>query len=73
VLDAAKDEEKEEEEEEEEAGTSNKKLKKGGEQSTINFPRVAKAASAHPESTGFMGLLLGMLIMGIKTVGAKRM
>ena len=69
MLDAAEDEEKEEEE----AGTSNKKLKEGGEQSTINFPRVAKAASAHPGFTGFVGLLLGMLIMGIKSVGAKRM
>ena len=63
------DDDGEEEEEEEEAGPSNKKLKKGGQQK-INFPKVA---AAHPASTGIMGLLLGMLIMGLKSVGAKRM
>ena len=57
--------------EEEEAGPSNKKLKKGGQQK-INFP-VAKAAATHPASTGIMGLLIVILIMGIKTVGAKKM
>jgi hypothetical protein len=55
-----------------EAGTSSKKLKKGGQQK-IAFHKVAKAAAAHPASTGFVGLLLGMLIMGLKSVGCKRM
>ena len=40
---------------------------KGGQQKI--FPKVAK----HPAATGIMGLLLGMLIMGAKSVGAKRM
>jgi hypothetical protein len=60
-----------EEEEEEEAGPSSKKLKKGGQQK-IAFPKVVKAGTTHPASTGIMGLLLGKLIMGIKSVGAKR-
>ena len=65
MLDAEDDDD--DEEEEEEAGPSNKKPK-GGQQK-INFPTVAK----HPAATGIMGLLLGMLIMGAKSVGAKRM
>ena len=56
-----------------EAEPSNKKLKKGGQQRiTSLFPKAAKAAT-HPASTGFMGLIIGMLIIGIKSVGAKRM
>jgi hypothetical protein len=39
----------------------------------IAFPKVAKAAATHPASTNFMGLIIGMLIMGIKSVGAKKM
>jgi hypothetical protein len=65
------DDEEEEEEEEEEAGPSNKKLKKGGQQK-IDFPKVAKAATTHPASTGIMGPPWH-LIMGLKSVGAKRM
>jgi hypothetical protein len=61
-----------EEEEEEKAEPSSKKLKKGGQQK-IDFPKVAKAATTHPASTGIMGLLLGMLIMGFKSIGGKRM
>ena len=66
------DDDDDEEEEEEEAGPSNKKPKKGGQQK-INFPKAAKAATTHPAGTGIMGLLLGMLFMGLKSVGGKRM
>jgi hypothetical protein len=69
VLDAAAAEKEKEDEEEEEAGpSSNKKKKKKGVQQKINkmFPK----ASAHPASTGLMGLLLGIFFMGIKSVGA---